>query len=123
MENSTFSYNYSAAKNKEVENIRKKYLPREESKIEILKRLDRKVQNAGIIESLCFGVIGALLFGIGMCFGLDALKGEDWLALVFCLVGTAVMIPAYPIYRRISSNTRQKLAPEILRLSEEIIKS
>ena len=123
MENNTFSYNYSAAKNKEVENIRKKYLPREESKLEILKSLDRRVQSAGIIESLCFGIVGVLLFGIGMCFGLDVLAGEDWLTLVFCLIGTAVMIPAYPIYRRISSKTRQKLAPEILRLSEEIIKS
>ena len=43
MENNTFSYNYSATRNKEVESIRKKYLPHEESKLETLKRLDYRV--------------------------------------------------------------------------------
>ena len=94
MENNTFTYSYSAARNKEVEDIRRKYIPHEESKLERLKRLDRKVQSAGTVEGLCFGIIGALL-----------------------------MIPAYPIYRRISSKTRAELTPEILSLSEEIIRS
>ena len=34
-----------------------------------------------------------------------------------------IMIPAYPIYRRIARKTKTELTPEILRLSEEIIKS
>ena len=123
MENNTFSYNYSAARNKEVESIRKKYIPHEESKLERLKRLDRKVQSAGTIEGLCFGIIGALVFGIGLCFGLDALAGAAWLTALFMIIGTLLMIPAYPIYRRIASKTKAELTPEILRLSEEIMKS
>ena len=123
MENNTFSYNYSAARNKEVESIRKKYIPHEESKLERLKRLDRKVQSAGTIEGLCFGIIGALVFGIGLCFGLDALAGAAWLTALFMIIGTLLMIPAYPIYRRIASKTKAELTPEILHLSEEIMKS
>lgn len=123
MENHTFTYQYSAVQNKEVEQIRKKYLPKEESKIEILRRLDRRVQSAGMIPSLSIGMIGALIFGIGMCFGLDVFGGADWLALLFCGIGTAVMIPAYPTYKHLSRKTKEELTPEILRLSEEMLHS
>ena len=123
MENKPFTYNYSAVRNKEVESIRRKYLPEEESKLETLKRLDCKVQSAGMIESLCFGIIGALVFGIGMCFFLDVFAGVAWLTALFMIIGTLLMIPAYPIYRRIAHRTKEKLTPEILRLSEEIMKS
>ena len=123
MENKPFTYNYSAVRNKEVESIRRKYLPEEESKLETLKRLDYKVQSAGMIESLCFGIIGALVFGIGMCFFLEVFAGVAWLTALFMIIGTLLMIPAYPIYRRIARRTKEKLTPEILRLSEEIMKS
>ena len=123
MENKSFTYNYSAVRNKEVESIRRKYLPEEEIKLETLKRLDYKVQSAGMIESLCIGIIGALVFGIGMCFFLEVFAGVAWLTALFMIIGTLLMIPAYPIYRRIAHRTKEKLTPEILRLSEEIMKS
>ena len=123
MENKSFTYNYSAARNKEVESIRRKYMPHEESKLETLKRLDYRVQTAGMIESLCFGIIGALVFGVGMCFFLDVFAGAAWLTAILMICGTLLMIPAYPIYRRIERKTRAELTPAILRLSEEIMKS
>ena len=123
MENNTFRYNYSAARNKEVEGIRRKYMPHEESKLERLKKLDLRVQMAGTIESLCFGIVGALVFGIGMCFFLDVFVGAAWLSALFMIIGTLIMIPAYPLYRRIARKTKAELTPEILRLSEEIMKS
>ena len=123
MENTTFNYTYSAARNKEVESIRRKYMPEEESKLERLKTLDQRVQMAGTIESLCFGIVGALVFGIGMCFFLDVFAGTAWLSALFMIIGSLIMIPAYPIYRRIARKTKTDLTPEILRLSEEIMKS
>ena len=123
MENKTFRYSYSATQNKEVESIRNRYLPKEENKLEILKKLDSRVQSAGMIESLCLGIVGALVFGVGMCFGLDALKGADFLAFLFGIVGTAMMLPAYPLYKRISKKTKARFSPEILRLSEEIMQA
>ena len=123
MENNTFSYNYSATRNKEVESIRRKYMPREESNLERLKKLDLRVQMAGTIESLCFGIVGALVFGLGMCFFLDVFAGAAWLSALFMIIGSLIMIPAYPIYRRIARKTKAELTPEILRLSEEIMKS
>ena len=121
MENKSFTYNYSAVRNKEVESIRRKYMPHEESKLEKLKRLDYRVQMAGMIEGLCFGIIGALVFGVGMCFFLDVFAGAAWLTAILMICGTLLMIPAYPIYRRIARKTKAELTPEILRLSEEIM--
>lgn len=121
MENNTFHYNYSASRNKEVESIRRKYMPEEESDLEKLKRLDLRVQTAGTVESLCLGIVGALVFGIGMCFFLDVFAGAAWLSVLFMIIGTLIMIPAYPIYRRISRNIKAELTPEILHLSEKIM--
>ena len=121
MENKTFSYKYSAVRNKEVESIRRKYMPHEESKPERLKKLDLRVQMAGTLEGLCFGIVGALVFGIGMCFFLDVFAGAAWLSALFMMIGSLLMIPAYPLYRRIARRTKAELTPEILRLSEEIM--
>ena len=118
-----FTYSYSAKENREVEEIRKRYIKKEESKLETLRKLDAKVRLAGMIESLSIGIIGCLIFGVGMCFGLDVFSGADWLTVVFCLLGDLVMLPAYPIYRRISASAKEKLSPRILALSEEIINS
>ncbi len=123
MKKNTFSYSYSASRNKEIESIRKKYLPYEESKVERLKRLDGRVRTAGIIEALCLGIVGALIFGIGVCFFLDVFTGPTWATVLPMAIGTFLMIPAYPLNRRIARRTRAKLTPEILRLSEEIIRS
>lgn len=119
--NNGFTYSYSAEKKNEAEMIRKKYLPREETPLERLKSLDARVGRAGVIESLIMGVIGCLIFGIGMCFGLDVFAGADMLTLVFMGLGAFIMAPAYAVYKRISRRTRDRLAPEILRISDELV--
>ncbi len=124
MENKgAFNYRYSAANNREIENIRKKYLPQEESKIDRLKRLDYQVQTAGMFQGLILGIIGCLIFGIGVCFCLDVFTAAPWLTVVLLILGTLIMLPAYPVYRRIARKTKERLAPEILKLSDEIIKN
>ncbi len=121
--NEAFNYRYSAAQNKEVEDIRKRYMPQSESKMDRLKKLDSQVQMAGVIQALTIGIIGCLIFGIGMCFFLGVFTGEAWLTALLMIVGTIVMLPAYPTFRYISRTTKERLTPEILRLSEEIMKS
>ena len=122
MENKAFNYSYSAERNKEVESIRNKYLIREESKLEKLKKLDYRVQSAGVIESLSLGIVGVLTFGVGMCFFLGVFSGAGWITALFMIIGMLLMIPAYPVYRNISTKIKAELTHEILSLSEEIIK-
>lgn len=120
VENQKFSYNYSATANREVEEIRKRYLPKKVDKMEELKHLDRRVQSAGMTESLSVGIIGCLIFGIGMCAGLNVIGGGMVLAVVLGIIGVVLMLPAYPIYRLLSKRAREKYTARILKLADEI---
>lgn len=121
MENNTaFNYTYSAPQNAEVMAIRNKYLPRKESRLEELKRLDHEVRMSGLIESLTMGIIGCLLFGLGMCLAMKILGNSMVLGVVVGIIGAAIMVPAYPVYRAISGKVRAKLTPRILELANEL---
>ncbi len=119
----TFIYRYSAKENKEIQEIRQKYLPHEESKFEELKRLDYMVQNSGMMESLCFGIGGALVFGLGLCLAMQVIGNGIFLivlGVILGIIGMCGMLVAYPIYRKVFSRTKEKFAPRILELTAEL---
>ena len=116
----TFSYTYSAPENQEVLNIRKKYMPQEETKMEELKRLDNLVQNSGLVESLAVGISGSLVFGLGLCFAMEVIGKAMWLGILLGLVGAVGMLFAYPVYRKIFEKAKQQYAPRILELTAEL---
>ncbi len=117
-----FEYTYSAAQQEEVKKIREKYMctPKEEDKLETLRRLDASVTQKGTIFSLIFGIVGTLVFGTGMCC---CLVWELFLPGVLVgIVGLIGVAMAYPVYTHITQKEKERLAPEILRLTEELIK-
>lgn len=118
--NTGFSYTYSATANKEVQEIRKKYMPKEESKFEELKRLDYQVQTSGMIQSLSIGIVGFLLLGLGVCMAAKIVGESIILGVLLGIIGFAVMLLAYPVYRSIFAKTKEKLAPRILELTAEL---
>ena len=120
----TFIYNYSAKENKELQEIRSKYLPCEESKLEELKRLDYTVQNAGMIESLCAGIGGVLIFGLGLCLAMQVIGSGVFnivLGILLGIVGMIGMIIAYPVYRKMVQKAKAEYAPRILQLTDELM--
>lgn len=117
----TFHYTYSASQNREVQAIREKYITKEESKLEKLQRLDRSVKLKAGITSMCFGIIGCLLFGIGMCMGLGVFGAFSALCLIPGMIGALMMIIAYPVYSLVEKKKKTEVAPTILRLSEELM--
>lgn len=126
MNQETFTYSYSAKQNSEVLEIRKKYLPQEESKLEELKRLDNTVQTSGMAESLSAGIGGALVFGLGLCLAMQVIESGVILVILGVLlgiVGIAGMLAAYPVYRKVFDNTKQKFTPRILELTAELSKT
>ena len=64
--NENFSFTYSAQQQKEVEAIRKKYIPKEEDKMEQLRKLHASATQKAQAASIAIGVIGALALGTGM---------------------------------------------------------
>ena len=127
MDNHSFEYTYSAAQQKEVEEIRKKYLPREEDKMEQLRKLHAIPTQKAQAASLAVGIIGALIMGTGMSLAMTDI-GADLGSLAMVLgifAGVAGMVLAalaYPAYNRVLRKQREKIAPEILRLSDELLK-
>ena len=115
-----FQYTYSAPLNPEVLRIREKYLPREETKLDELKRLDRTVQSAGTVESLCLGVCASLVFGLGMCFSLKIIGDMVWLGILLSLIGMAGIIYAYPLCCKCHNKAKEAHMPRILELAAEL---
>lgn len=131
MDNSkAFSYTYSAKEQEEIESIRKKYAAPEEDKMEQLRRLDAGVTQKATVLSLILGIVGALIFGMGMSLimsdfsrVLGAYEAFSIpVGIVIGIIGAVLVCLAYPVYRRIAEKERKRIAPEILRLTDELMK-
>ena len=126
-ENDTYSYTYCAKEQEEIKAIRKKYAAPEENKLEQLRRLDAGVTQKASAVSLAFGIIGALILGLGMSlfmsdFGKLLGAFNMPFGIIIGVTGIAIMCAAYPIYSFIIQKERKKIAPEILRLTDELMK-
>ena len=122
-----FSFTYSAQQQKEIEAIRNKYLPKEADKMEQLRKLHAIPTQKAQAASLAVGIIGALIMGTGMSLAMtDIGAALGSLAMILGIavgiVGMVLVALAYPLYNRVLKKQREKIAPEILRLSEELLK-
>ena len=125
MENKNkFEFTYIAPterERKEVESLRKQYLPQEESvdKVEQLRKLDEKVKTPPKVFALSLGVVGTLIFGLGLTMILE------WNLIVWgagiAVVGMISVALAYPLYKWLFKKLKEKYRAAILQLSEEIL--
>ena len=122
-----FNFTYSAAQQQEVEDIRKKYLPKEEDKMEQLRKLHAIPTQKAQAASLAVGIIGALIMGTGMSLAMTEIGAALGslamiIGIVVGVVGMVLVALAYPLYNRVLKKQREKIAPEILRLTDELMK-
>lgn len=123
-----FQYTYSAKEQNEIQNIRKKYEVKEEDKLDRLRKMDAQVTKKGTAISLILGIFGALIMGFGMSLvmtDLGSRLGLPYYYVFGIVIGIVGMVPvclAYPVYMRITRKERERIAPEVLRLSEELLK-
>ena len=127
MENNAFEYTYSPQRQQEVEEIRRQYLHKEEDKLAELRKLHAIPTQKAQAAALAVGVIGALILGTGMSLCMtDIGAALGRLAMIVGiavgLVGMVLAALAYPVYNRVLKKQRAKVAPEILHLSEELLK-
>ena len=128
MDEKGFQYTYSAKEQNEINDIRKKYLPKEEDKMDQLRRLDASVYRKGTVVSLVIGIIGALIMGAGMSLIMTDLGTKLGMAstmvpgIVIGVVGMIGVCLAYPVYQAVTKHERERIAPEIIRLSDELLK-
>lgn len=133
-QNKEFSFTYSAKEQEELRKIREKYLPREGKeevdKMEQLRRLDASVTQKATVASLVMGILGALILGSGMSLimtdigELLGLQGA-WnlvIGLIVGIIGIVMVCLAYPVYNHITKKERERIAPEVLKLTDELMK-
>lgn len=120
--NNSFEYTYSAPQHEEIKKIREKYLPKKEDKMEQLRRLDKSATQKGTIVALVVGVIGTLLLGLGMSCTMVFAENLFVPGIIIGVVGILGVSLAYPLYNQITKNERAKIAPEIMRLTDELMK-
>ena len=118
--NETFTYTYSPKQQEEIEKIRRKYLPPEENKMEQLRRLNRSATKKGTRVSIAVGVVSALLMGVGMCCSMVWMGNLFIPGIILGLLGIALVAAAHPVYQRVTKKEREKLAPRILQLTQEL---
>jgi len=122
--NEKFTYTYTAPtenERKEIERIRNKYAPKDQTTVEKLKTLDKTVHLRPTVWGLTLGTIGTLIFGTGLAFILE------WQMLLWgCIISAVGVIPvalAYPVYKRLLDKNKNKYADEILALSEQLLQN
>ena len=129
-EKETFHYTYSAKEQQEIQNIRKKYIPPKEDRMELLRRMDESVTRKAAMAALIPGIVGTLFLGLGMSLAMSEfgrILGVDQklgmvLEIVIGVAGIVLISLAYPVYNRVLKKEREKIAPEILRLTEELLR-
>ena len=128
MENKdTFKMTYSAQQQDEIKAIREKYAPKEPTKMEQLRALDESVTKKATGVSIAVGVIGTLIMGFGMSLTMSEF-GKHFgdfgfiLGIALGVVGIGVLACAYPLYTRILKKEREKIAPRVLSLTDELMK-
>ncbi len=129
-ENKSFQYTYSAKEQAELKRIREKYEDHGEEKLDRLRRLDGSATKKALATALISGCLGALIMGFGMSLVLTELgevlgMAPKLVMIPGVVIGIVGMIPvalAYPIWRLTLKKQRKKIAPEILRLTDELMK-
>ena len=118
-----FNYTYSAKQQEEIKKIRDKYMSSHEEtdKMTRLRKLDQSVTSKATTK--------ALIMGLGMSLVMTEL-GEIlgcyrfFAILIGVIVGMAGMVLvccAYPVYTHTLTKEREKIAPEIIRLTDELM--
>lgn len=104
-----------------AENIRNSYLPKEATKLDELRRLDKKVTAPAEIFAYIFGVIGTLVLGVGMCLALKVIGGSFVAGIVVGIVGIAMISVNYFAYNKLLKARRKKYEKQILALTDELL--
>ena len=113
-----------------VEKIRTQYTEKEHTGLDELEELDSKVKRPANVFAYIFGSISAIIMGSGMSLVMTdlgklmgiGLETAMLIGILIGIVGIVLISVAYPIYNSIIKKEREKIAPEIIRLTDELMK-
>ena len=110
-----------------AQKIRTQYMEKESTELDALRELDREVKRPANIFAYVFGSISAVIMGSGMSLVMTDIAAQLGLGdmmipgIVIGIVGMAMALVNYPIYKRFLGSRKQKYSAEIIRLSDNIM--
>ena len=111
-----------------VQKIRTQYKEKQHTELDALKELDAKVKRPANVFAYTYGSVSAIIMGSGMSLVMTEIGQIIGLAsamipgIVIGVVGMGMALSTYPIYKKMLNARKKKYAPEILKLSDQIMK-
>lgn len=107
-----------------AEQLANEYAPKDTSKVLALRKLDAKAKLPATVFTYTFGILAALVMGVGMCLSMDIIGGDTTAMFIvgvgLGIVGLLGMGINYPVYKRLLARGKQKYAYDIMQLAKEI---
>ena len=104
-----------------AEQLANEYAPKDTSKVVALRKLDAKAKLPANVFTYTFGIITALVAGVGMCLSMKVIgNGSTAMFVLGVIIGLLGMGVNYPIYKKLLAQGKQKYAFEIMELAKEI---
>ena len=104
-----------------IERIRASYTEKEITKLDELKALDKKVKRPAQIFAYVYGSVSSLVLGTGMCLAMKVIGNSMALGVGIGLVGIALALSTYPIFKAMLKRRRNKYAKQIFELSDGLL--
>ncbi len=111
-----------------VQKIRSQYTEKESTELDALRALDAKVKKPANVVAYTFGSISAIIMGAGMSLVMTDIGSDIGLkvsmtpGIAIGVVGMAMAIANYPLYKRMLNSRKKKYADKIIALSDNIMK-
>ena len=110
-----------------VQKIRTQYTEKQHTELDALKELDARVKRPANVFAYVYGCVSAIVMGAGMSLIMTDIGTAVGLAdamvpgVIIGVVGMAMALTTYPIFKGIRNARKKKYAAEILKLSEKIL--
>lgn len=110
-----------------VQKIRTQYTERENTQLDTLKALDKKVKKPANVFAVVFGIISAVVMGSGMSLvmtdigSIIGIESPMFPGIIIGVVGLVMALLTYPMYKKILNSRKKKYASEIIKLSDSIM--
>ena len=111
-----------------VQKIRTQYTEKQHTELDALKALDAKVKKPANVFAYIYGSLSAIVMGAGMSLVMTDIGAMIGLSatmvpgIVIGIVGMGMALTTYPIYKKMLSNRKKKFAPQIMELSDRLMK-
>ena len=110
-----------------VQKIRTQYTERENTQLDALKALDKKVKKPANVFAVVFGIISAVVMGSGMSLvmtdigSIIGIESPMFPGIIIGVIGLVMALFTYPMYKKILNSRKKKYASEIIKLSDSIM--